>query len=263
MNILDDGEFDIDLPQISELNTELFAATVDEYAIPNSADSGTKFDVDRFLMDNNFQYATLDNLIRTVSGLTSDSIKHLLDQITSNYPKYLEFFRTYDQEDNEAYLELQKTNNDIGVFTEMLAKLTERDIPLIQEKVGDVVEYLKKLDEISILLENHMLLSENINTVKQLSKKLHELCGLETIDEFLGCELVKQLHSFLSVCGRLLHEFENLSSPFINHLSNEYQGIIQEFQLSLKILTDKCLENPSQYSKLSRQLTSLLPEIIN
>lgn len=257
----DEADMDLELPRSSEITSELFSEAIGKYTTEDG--KTVKFDVDSFLMDNNFQYSSLDTLIRSLSELSDETFQTLLDQIITNYDDYLRFFTTYCSNDNETLLELQKVKTDINKFMNALNVLTEKDIAKTKETIVDVVEYLKKLDELSKTLDNHSKLSDLVQIGKQLSKTLHELCGVEDIEELLCTELVKQLHSYTVDCDKLLRDFEDLNSPFINHLHNEYQGLIQEFQVSLKILTDRCLETPQEFPKLSSMLISILSVPVN
>lgn len=258
MNFLDDNEeYDLELPQSSELTIDLFADSLAQYS--NKKDDGElEFNIDQFLMDNNFQYTPLDTLIRSVSGLTDEALRNLLNDITNNYNKYIDFFKTYNGDDNEILIELQKTKSDIEKFTRGLKQLLEVDIPKTQETIADMCEYLKGLDNISNILKEHSQLSEMVHTGKKLSKTLHEMCGLDEPDEILCVDLVQNINKNITTCNKLFVKFTDLHSPFLTHLHNEYQGLVQEFQVSLKIVTERCLEDPSVYPKLSRTLVSLI-----
>lgn len=261
MDFLDDNEeFDLELPQTSELSIDLFADNIEQYSQKNENDE-VEFNIDQFLMDNNFQYTPLDTLIRTISGLTDQALRNLLNEITKNYNGYIEFFKTYNKDDNEIIIELQKTKTDIENFTEGLKQLLVNDIPHTQETITDMCEYLKGLDSISNTLKEHNVLSGKVSTGKKLSKTLHEMCGLEEIDEALFADLVQKINEHITNCSKLFAKFEDLHSPFLTHLHNEYQGLVQEFQVSLKIITERCLADVSTYPKLASVLVSLINDV--
>ena len=217
--------------------------------------------MDEFLMKNNFNYIELDPLIRDMSGLSSVIMSDLLGQISKDYESYLEFFQTYTSDDNETILEFQKIKGSIESFKTNLESLTQKKIAGSKEVISDTVEYLKKLDEMSTQLDDHKTLTSNISLSKEISKTLHAMCGIDDPEELLCCELIKQLHALIQECESQLASLETLNSPYIHHFYNEYQGLIQEFQLSLKILTDRCLSDPTAYSSLSKTLISLLKPI--
>lgn len=255
MNFLnDDDELNLDLPKTADIDRNLFANEVEKF----KDDPESQFDVDKFLMQNNFHYLNIDPLIRDLSGLSNDIMSDLLEQVSTNYEYYLSFFKTYNAEDNETLIELQNTKNDIEIFMNGLEQLTGKDIRKTQEVITDTVEYLRKLDEISSQLKSHKALSEDISLSKEYSRSLHGMCGIEDIEELICSDLIQQLHKLVTGCETLLTSLESLNSPLVHHFYNEYQGLIQEFQISLKILTDKCLSEPTKFTILSKTLVSLL-----
>lgn len=261
MDFLDDNEvLELELPQTSELSIELFADSLEKYS-QKKENGKVDFDIDQFLMDNNFQYTPLDTLIRTVSDLTDEALRNLLTEITKNYNSYIEFFKTYNKDDNEILLELQKTKADIDNFTGGLKQLLVKDIPKTQETITDMCEYLKGLDSISNTLKEHNVLAGKVSTGKKLSKTLHEMCGLDEIDETLSADLVQNINDHVTICSKLFAKFGELHSPFLSHLHNEYQGLVQEFQLSLKIIAERCLADVATYPNLARALVSLINNV--
>lgn len=268
MDFLDDNEeLDLELPQTSELSVDLFANTLEKYSIKkrdkdkDEDKNKIEFDIDQFLMDHNFQYSSLDTLIRNISGLKDESLRNLLNAIIQNYNNYINFFKTYDRNDNEILLELQRTKIDIENFTKDLNQLLTKDIPYSKEKIVDICEYLKELDKISNILMEHDLLAQRLSNGKKMSKTLHEMCGLDNFDEILCSDLIEKINEHIIKCNLLFIKFEDLHSPFLNHLYNDYQGLIQEFQVSLKIITDKCLSDIATYPKLSKVLVSLINKV--
>ena len=149
MDFLNDDELDLDLPVTAEISKELFATEIEKYR--ESETNGTdvdSFDVDRFLVQKNFHYLPLDSLIRDLSGLSQKMVQTLLEQIRSNYDDYLTFSNTYTDEENETLINLEKTQSDLQKFMTQLDHLIKDDISNTQEIIKDVLEYLKKLDEI-------------------------------------------------------------------------------------------------------------------
>lgn len=262
MDFLNDNEeFDLELPQTSELSLDLFSDNLEKYSIKNRDNDEIEFNIDQFLMDHNFQYSSLDTLIRSISSLKDESLQNLLNTITKNYNDYINFFKTYDGNDSEILLELQRTKLDIENFTKDLNQLLKRDIPHTREKIVDICGYLKELDKISNVLMEHNLLTQKLSTGKKMSKTLHEMCGLDDLDEILCSDLIKNINDYIMTCNSLFIKFEDLHSPLLNHLYNDYQGLVQEFQVSLKIITDKCLSDITAYPKLSKILVSLISKV--
>lgn len=259
MDFLNESDYDEhQLPQASELTSDLFNISIDKYSTKDETGDKLKFDVDQFLMDNNFQYLPLDYLIRSVNGLSEDATQNLLDDITTNYEEYVKFFQVYNGNDNEALNNLQDTQNNINNFTQNLTQLIDKDIPKTQEEISDVVEYLKSLDNITQQLKDHELLLNLVQFTKQLSKTLHDMCRFEQWDDNLVCQILKEVNNNIQKCQSLLRQFNELNSPFINHINNEYQGLLQEFQISLKIFTETCLADTDKYPKISQELVSIL-----
>ncbi|CAB4251872.1 similar to Saccharomyces cerevisiae YGR120C COG2 Essential component of the conserved oligomeric Golgi complex (Cog1p through Cog8p) [Maudiozyma barnettii] len=250
----EDEDINLDLPETTQINRDLFAKEISN--IDSSVDE--EFNVDKFLMENNFHYMELDPLLRDLSGLSSVIMSDLLEQVSSNYEHYLEFFNTYTSEDNEIQLQIRDIKNKLDTFMTGFDTLTKKDIAHYKEIISDTVEYLRKLDEIITQLRSHKELAQNIALSKELSKSLHVLCGVEEIDDILCADLVMQLYTLISKCETMLLSLEQLNSPYIHHLYNEYQGIIQEFQVSLKILTERCLGDPTAYPDLSKALVSFV-----
>ncbi|SMN17958.1 similar to Saccharomyces cerevisiae YGR120C COG2 Essential component of the conserved oligomeric Golgi complex (Cog1p through Cog8p) [Maudiozyma saulgeensis] len=250
----EEDDINLDLPETTKINRDLFAKEISNTDAPSNED----FNVDKFLMENNYHFVELDPLIRDLSGLSSVIMSDLLEQVSSNYENYLKFFNTYTSEDNDTQLQIQEIKNKLDTFMTGFETLTTKDVTHSKEVVADTVEYLRKLDEIIIQLGNHKELAQSITLSKELSKSLHALCGVEETDDLLCSDLVNQLYTLISKCETMLLSLEQLNSPYIHHLYNEYQGIIQEFQVSLKILTDKCLAEPLTYPYLGKALTSLI-----
>ena len=199
-----------------------------------------------------------------MSTLSDEVVHTLLDQVTTDYNDYLEFCRVYSKEeggvDNQSFSELEQTMNELNKFMSQLNQLTTNDIPQTSEVVSDTVDYLRKLDHILDLLNNHTQLSEMISLGKKLSKLLHQMCGQDPLEELLCTELTNQLYNLVDKSHLLLDSVASLNSTYVHHLRNEYQGLLQEFQISLKILTDKCLEDPSKSPQLSALLVSILKD---
>ncbi|CCF57224.1 hypothetical protein KAFR_0C02310 [Kazachstania africana CBS 2517] len=261
MDFLSDEEMDLELPTTTDITRGLFGDQVDK--LHGEAKENEKgFNVDEFLMQNNFHYLPLDSLIRDLSNLSIEIVQALLGQVTDNYDNYLAFFSTYSKDENETLLELQKTRAELNSFMTHLGQLTKDDLSNTRETIEDSVEYLKNLDCISEQLNDHKRLADEISLSKKLSNTLHKMCAMEDIQEQLCGELIKKLFQIINSCRGLLTSLESLNSPFIHHIRNEYQGLVQEFQVSLKILTDLCLEDTKRYKYLNNVLISLLAKDI-
>lgn len=253
INLSDEDDLDLELPNVREINRELFINEREN--LKNDIDS---FDVDDFLLRNNFNFMPLDSLIVDLSKLSQDMVQVLLEKVTSKYDDYLRFCEPYLENNNESVMEIRSTIGDVNKFAKQLENLTNNDISRTQEVITDTVDYLRKLDEMSHQLQNHSRIPEMIALAKQLSKTLHAMCGGDPLEQKLCTELTNQLHSLVRKIRLLLEDLATIDSPFVHHLRNEYHGLLQEFQISLKILTEKCLEDSKHYDQLSKALISIL-----
>ncbi|CCD25877.2 Golgi transport complex subunit COG2 NDAI_0G01010 [Naumovozyma dairenensis CBS 421] len=259
MDFLKDEDLTLDLPNVTEISRDLFEDESEKLIELQKEDPNKTFDVDEFLIKNNFHYVPLDTLIRDLSSLSEEVIDALFGQVNADYDEYLKFCQIYskDEAENETILDLQQTRLELKNFISHLEQLTSRDIARTQEVVSDTLEYLERLDHIQILLNNHSNILEIITLGKQLSKTLHGVCGIEPLEESISVELTRQLFILVTRARELLETLTSLNSPYVHHLRNEFQGLVQEFQISLKILTNKCLENPSECPELSKLLVEI------
>ena len=253
MNNSDSDHSDLELPKTGDVSRYLFTEEVEN--LPGGSEDN--FDIDSFLIKNNFHYLSLDKLIRDVTGLSDEILNALLGQMSSDYDYYLGFFKMYNSRDDEALVELQKTKVDIESFLSDLDQVTRENLLRVKETISDTVYYLKELDSMSSLLKNHEEISERLTIGKELSRTLHELCGIEQVEETLCSDLVPKLNTLVTECKQRLSKVESLNSPLAHHFRNEYQGLVQDFQISSKILVDKCLEKPEDYPDLSAAFVSL------
>lgn len=257
MDFLDDQTTDLGLPLITDVNRDLFSNEVDKLGAEPSMEES--FNVDDFLIKNNFQFMPLEELIKDLSDLSQDMIQALLEKVTSKYQDYLKFCQPYMNHDNESALELQKTRTDVGKFTAQLDGLAHRDLQRTKEVIGDAVDYLRKLDEISRQLHDESQMPEIIVLAKELSRNLHLMCGTDPLEQDLCTELTNHLHTLVVKICKMLEGLSTIDSPYVHQLRNEYHGLLQEFQISLKILTDRCLQDPEELQHLSKALISTLP----
>lgn len=109
-------------------------------------------------------------------------------------------------------------------------------------------------------MENN-LLTHKLSAGKKMNKTLHEMCGLGVLDDILCSDLIENINDHIISCNPLFIEFKDFHLSLLNHLYNFYQGLVQEFQVLLKALTDKCLRNITAYLKLSKVLLSLIREM--
>ncbi|QLQ82463.1 hypothetical protein HG537_0H02250 [Torulaspora globosa] len=253
MNLSDEDELNLELPRITEVNRDLFSSEVEKL----DSDIET-FDVSEFLIRNNCNFMPLDLLIGDLSRLSQDMVEVLLEKVTTKYNDYLEFCEPYVNEKNQNVVELQETMADLKGFGKRLEQLSCRDLARTQEVIGDTVDYLCKLDEMTRQLENHLQIPEMISLAGQISKRLHAMCGTEPLEQQLCTELTIQLGSLIQKIRSQLEELSGLDSSYVHHLRNEYHGLLQGSQISLKILTDKCLEDVHNYQPLAKALLSLL-----
>lgn len=249
MDFLQEDEIDLDLPTIAEINRDLFL---------DQTHQEEQFNVDEFLMNNNFQYVPLDSLINDLSTLSRELDQILPEKIASKYQDYLKFCKPYMDEDTEGVLEIQRTKADLNKFIVQLDQLTHKDLSRTQSNIDETVAYLHKLDYMTRQLQNHSQLPQSIQLARHMTTSLHNMCGTDALDPLLTTQLTMQLHSLIQRIRQLFDTLSDLNSPFLKHQRNEYQGLLQEFQISLKLLTARCLEDPIGNQKLSRQLVSIL-----
>lgn len=253
MYLSDEEELNLELPTVTEINRDLFSNEVEK--LHSDIDA---FDVNEFLLKNNCNFMSLDSLIGDLSKLSQDMVGVLLEKVTTKYNDYLHFCEPYMEDNNHNVRELQETMADLKSFKERLEQLTTKDLARTQEVIGDAVDYLRKLDEMSHQLQNHLRIPEMISLARQMSKKLHAMCGTEPLEQRLCTELTVQLGSLIHNIRFQLDELSAMDSTYVHHIRNEYHGLLQESQISLKILTDRCLEDPQNYRSLAQALLSLL-----
>lgn len=249
MDFLEEDEIDLDLPTISEINRDLFV---------DQTHQEKEFDVDNFLINNNFQYVPLDSLIHDLSGLSKELEHGLPDKIAGKYDDYLKFCQPYTDEDSQSILEIRKTKTDLNRFITQLDQLTHNEFLRTQSTIDETISYLRKLNSMIRQLQNHSQLPQLIQLAKEMSTCLHAMCGTDPMHPVLITELTAQLHNLMRRIRHLFDTLSDLNSPFLKHQRNEYQGLLQEFQISLKLLTARCLEDPNGNQKLSKVLVFIL-----
>ncbi|CCH60333.1 hypothetical protein TBLA_0C05360 [Henningerozyma blattae CBS 6284] len=222
-----------------------------------------KFDVNEFLMRNNFEYTPLDSLIRDMDTLSGVIDSTLVEEVSENYGPYLEFCNTYSADDNEVLLELQRAKSDISNFKENLDKVTNKELARSKEVITDTLEYLHRLDEMGQLLENHTKLAESLSIATKLGKTLHLLCGIDELNQTVCNSLILQSYKQVKRSNELLVSLADISSLRMRDLRNEYNDMIQTFQISLKLLTDRCLNEPKKYRSLADTLLKTLGQMKN
>lgn len=250
MDLLNDDDMNLDLPTIPEVSRDVFF---------EETDKEQEFDVDKFLMKHNFQYMPLDSLIHDLADLSKKLDLALPEKVAGKYDDYLEFCSPYTDEDSESIMELQRTKTDLSRFISKLDQLTHMELARTRSTVDDTISYLRKLDEMTHQLRNHSKLPELIQLAKRMSTSLHSMCGVEMSDTVLIIKLTRQLHGLVEQISQIFSTLSNLNSPFLKHQRNEYHGLLQEFQISLKLLTAKCLEDPERNRSLAEVLVSILP----
>lgn len=249
MDFLEENELDLDLPNITEINRDLFF---------DQTHQKEEFDVDEFLINNNFQYMPLDTLIQDLGGLSRELEHALPEKIASKYDDYLNLCKPYTDEDSQSLMEIQRTRTDLNKFITQLNRLTHKDLSRTQTTINETVAYLHRLDSMIQQLKNHSQLPHLIQLAKEMSTSLHSMCGTDSIHPVLVTKLTEQLYRLIQRIRQLFDTLSDLNSPFLKHQRNGYQGLLQEFQISLKLLTARCLEDPTGNEKLSKILISIV-----
>ncbi|SCU80089.1 LADA_0B04984g1_1 [Lachancea dasiensis] len=248
MDNLDD---DWDLPVSKNISRELFATYAENEA----------FDVDNFLLENNFHYVPLDTLSKDLTLLTQEVDRALLDASSQSYD---DFVKLCDQfSDNaETRPELQNVRVDLRQFSSQLGNLSQVEMTNTKEIVADTVDYLKSLDKLSTLLQGTMALTTNLQLAGKLCDALDALCAEddEHLEQTLCSDLVTHLHKITTEAHSSLLPLQHIDAPLILQLRSEYQGILSQFQACLHVLSNRCLTNPAAFEILAINLKSLIPK---
>lgn len=145
MDFLEDDEIDLDLPTVTDIDRDLFTKEVEKAGDISAA--CISFDVDDFLMNNNFQYMPLEDLIKDFSHLSQNMVHILMDKITNKYDDCLKFCEPYIDRDNESALDLQKAKMDVNQFIAQLDKLMHKDLARTRKVISETLDYVRKLDD--------------------------------------------------------------------------------------------------------------------
>lgn len=242
----DEEELNLELPTVNEVNRDLFTGEVDK--LNNNVDA---FDVDEFLLRNNCNFIPLDSLIGDLSKLSNDMVHILLEKVTSKYNDYLNFCEPYLDGNSDGVLELKESMTHLSRFIKQLEQLTKNDLSKTQEVISDTVDYLRKLDEMSYQLRNHLQIPEMITLAKQYSKKLHAMCGTDPLEEQLCTELTNQLYTSLQRIRSQLDGLSSMDSTYVHHLRNEYHDYSRNHRFRSK-------SSPGDASK-TRRTTNNFP----
>ncbi|SCV06039.1 LANO_0H20758g1_1 [Lachancea nothofagi CBS 11611] len=247
MELLDDSW---DLPVSKNINRDLFADYTDE----------TTFDVDSFLLENNFHYVPLDILTRDLTGLTKEMDQALLDASSRSYSNFAKLCKQFS-DTAETRPELQIVKLDLAQFLTQLSNLTESDISNTKEIVGDTVDYLKTLDKLSVALQDSLTLHAGLQLAHKLCQALEKLCADDQFFEPTLCgDLALQMHEVTAENRTKLLQLQDTESPLILQLRSESHNVTSRFQACLHVLCDKCLANPGETHTLGLKIATIIPK---
>ncbi|CEP60332.1 Golgi transport complex subunit COG2 LALA0_S01e08328g [Lachancea lanzarotensis] len=239
-----------DLPVTKNINRDLFT----------SYEDGEVFDVDSFLLDNNFHYAPLDTLSKDLTLLTQEMDHALLEASSESYKDFVNLCDQFS-DTAETRPELQNVKLDLTQFLNKLRKLTETDILNTKEVVKDTVDYLETLDKLVAVLADTKALNSGLQLGEKLCNVLNSLCADNQTGniEFALCgQVLTQLHHITTKAHTTLQNLQQIDSPMIVQLRSGYHSIIVEFRACLHVMCDKCVANPNETKELVSQLSDML-----
>ncbi|SCU94830.1 LAME_0F09494g1_1 [Lachancea meyersii CBS 8951] len=248
MDLLDDTW---DLPVSKNINRELFTDYEKDEA----------FDIDSFLLDNNFHYVPLDTLSKDLTSLTQEMDHALLDASSKSYKDFVTLCDRFSST-TETRPEMQNVKLDLTEFLHQLRELTKTDIANTREIVADTVDYLQTLDKLSVILANSTFLKSSLHLARKLCNVLESLCADDKknhLDIILCGDLLTQLHQLTAKSHSALLKLQQIDSPLMVQLRSEYHSVISQFRACLHVLCDKCVESPSDTKELAAQLATLIP----
>lgn len=208
----------LDLPVTKELSRELISSVVRENG---------GLDIDKLLLDNNFQYVSLDELSYEVSALKLSMEQSLLDEINESYPEYMEICSKFEtKENNEVLDKLKQVLHDLQQFERKLGHLSETTVSETREKTVTVLSYMKSLDNMLDQLDDINKLSESLRVCQQLLSSLQSMSQLQ-IDDDISFEIAKQLSLILIRCDYRFRHLEDNDSPLVMRMRNDFKSILE------------------------------------
>lgn len=264
MDFLDN---ELELPITKEISRDLFAPYAEEQEQQQQYPC-EPFNIDKFLLENNFQYISLDILSKEFRKLKNEMDQCLLDEVASCFDDYVNLCSSFENsnnketrgEEDDSLTQLQQVKHDLNKFMNKLTQASQVSIAKTREVVTDTLEYLKSIDSLSLILQNHVLCHEWISLANRLSLGLQALVGSEKNiqDDPLAIDLLLQSYTLLQKIQETLQACNEISSPFMNNLRNDYQGILQNYRQVLSSLANRCSQNKEQTTELSKVLISIL-----
>lgn len=245
MDLLEDSW---ELPVSKNVSRELFSDNAENEA----------FDVDSFLLENNFQYVPLETLSKDLNELTREMDQVLLDTSSSSYEDYAKLCEQFS-ETTETRTELHSVKLDLARFLEQLKQLTSASISDTRETVADSVDYMKTLQRLSNVLQECKASKASLALARKLCAGLESLSEHVTTPELtLCCDLALQISAITSQSRSFLLSVQETESPLITQVRNEYQDVMSQFKTCLHRLCDKCHENPAETKELGEALSKVL-----
>lgn len=221
---------DLDLPVTKELSREL---------VSNFVRKNGCLDIDKLLLENNFQYVSLDELSYEVSALKQSMEQTILDEINDNYPEYMEICDRFNTSDNNEVLnKLKQVLNDLQQFNKQLLQLCDSSVAETREKTVTALSYLKSLDNLFGKLDDITKLSESLKICQQLVSSLQSMVQLN-IDDELSFTVAKQLSTILIRCDYRFRHLEDNDSTLITRMRNDFKSILETAKPLIKPVLEK------------------------
>lgn len=245
----------LELPLTTEITRELFNGY-------SNLDNGQKFNVDNFLLDNNFQFISLDTLSRQLSDLTKDISNCLIQEITTNFDTHRILCKKFNNKEasNELLHSLQEVKYNLKKFDGNVLEFTNTSIQSTKEVVCDTLDYLKSLDDLNVILNNHNHLNDILQLGSKLCTSLHDMIMLE-IDDDICHDILLELYKLIIKIHGLLTSLNHISSSLLNRFRNEYQSLLEQFYKIIDFLVDKFLVEMNKYPNSSSLLISIMKSV--
>ncbi|AMD20706.1 HDL038Wp [Eremothecium sinecaudum] len=242
---------ELELPIIQEVTRDLFTDLV--------LDPSKEFDVSEFLLQNNFQYVSLDDLSKQMKRLKSDINAALVDEVSNSYTEHLSLCDSFSAEDQSLVLSnAQQAQQDISRFQFKLKQLLENDIQTTSETITDTLEYLKSLDSLQLCLQKHTTLHEHFQIARKLCTALEGLSSdISSTSDHLGGELLREAHNHLNSAYEVLQDIQGTKSPLVARFWNEYHSLLNQFHDVISLLAEKCCENSTILPNITQNLLDM------
>ncbi|CDO92519.1 unnamed protein product [Kluyveromyces dobzhanskii CBS 2104] len=231
---------EMELPVTKDLNRELVSSFVQKNG---------SLDIDKLLLENNFQYVSLDELSYEVTALKQSMEQTILDEISDNYPEYMEICERFDTSNNNEVLDkLKQVLNDLQQFNKQLTQLCDSTVAETREKTVTVLSYFKSLDSLLGKLDDITRLADSLKICQELFSSLQSMTQLQ-IDDELTFTVAKQLSTILIRCDYRFRHLEDNESTLVTRMRNDFKSILESSKALVKPILEK--QSPQQTAEIS------------